>query len=162
LIARREPVFDAGAHDHTHDSGVAGIGPLKAASRVTRLMTGAQMLSTLLAVPLGLASGYSIYRANFSPDTTCQNLRAGIIAMLDKNVDAATRHMLVRRDVETFEQSCGAVDPDATSAFKRLLAADKAKPAVAVAPSVEAKPKGVEVKPKMVDAKPRVVETKSK
>lgn len=158
LIARREPTFDVGAHDRSHDGAIAGIGPLKSASKVTRLMTGAQMLSTLLAVPLGLASGYSIYRANFSPDTTCQNLRAGIIAMLDKNVDAATRHILVRRDVEAFEQSCGTFDPDATAAFKQLLAADKTKPAVTAAPKGEA-PK-IEPKPKIVDVKPRIIEPK--
>ena len=30
--------------------------------------------------------------------------------------------MLVRRDVEEFEKTCAAVDPDATAAFKSLLA----------------------------------------
>ena len=42
-----------------------------------------QIVASLLAVPLGLASGYSIYRANFSPETTCQTLRGNIIGMLD-------------------------------------------------------------------------------
>ena len=45
--------------------------------------------------------------------------------MIDKNIDAGTRRMLVRRDVEKFEQDCGGIDPDATAAFKALLAADK-------------------------------------
>lgn len=127
---RREPSFDgahkpspAGAHEGFH----IGAADQKAhaavrATGLTRVVSSVQVISTLLAVPLGLASGYSMYRANFAIDTTCQNLRAGIIAMLDKNVDAATRRMLVRRDVATFEQTCGDVDPDAHAAFKVLLA----------------------------------------
>jgi hypothetical protein len=92
-----------------------------------------------LAVPIGIASAYSFYRANFSPETTCQSLRSGIIALLDKSVDAATRRILVRRDVETFEKTCAAVDPDATAAFKTLLTAEKtASPAAApVVPKVQ-------------------------
>ncbi len=155
LTERREPVFDARPHDRAApEINTAGIGPLKRASRITRVISGAQMLSTLLAVPLGLASGYSIYRANFSPETICQNLRAGIIAMLDKKVDAGMRHMLVRRDVEEFERSCGAVDPEATAAFKRLLAADRAKPPAAAAPQAAVKPKEPQSKPKETEAKP--------
>ncbi len=46
--------------------------------------------------------------------------------------------MLVRRDVETFEKTCGGVDPDATAAFRVLLAAEKTQ-AVAAAKQVEAK-----------------------
>ena len=84
------------------------------------------MLGSLLAMPVGLGSAYSMYRANFSVEATCKSLRANIVSMLDKNVDAGTRHMLVRRDVEAFEHTCGTVDPDATTAFKALLAADKA------------------------------------
>jgi hypothetical protein len=47
--------------------------------------------------------------------------------------------MLVRHDVEKFEQSCGAIDPDATAAFKTLLAGDK--PAAPVARHVDVAPK---------------------
>src|SRR5450631_3669738 len=102
-----------------------------------------QVVGSLLAIPVGLASGYSIYRANFSVDTTCKGLRANIVSMIDKSVDAGTRRMLVRRDVESFEQTCGATDPDATAAFKALLAADKpaAPTAAPVARHVEAPPK---------------------
>jgi hypothetical protein len=91
-----------------------------------------QLLGSLLAVPIGLASAYSIYRANFSPETTCQTLRTGIIAMLDKSVDAGARRMLVRGDVLKFEQDCAAVDPDAVAAFKTLLTEEK-KPVAAAA-----------------------------
>jgi hypothetical protein len=97
-----------------------------------------QVVGSLLAIPVGLASGYSIYRANFSVDTTCQSLRANIVSMIDKSVDAGTRRMLVSRDVERFEQTCGATDPDATAAFKALLAADK--PAAPVAAPVARRP----------------------
>jgi len=53
-------------------------------------------------------------------------------------VDASTRRILVRRDVETFEKTCAAVDPEATAAFKTLLAAEKSPPVAAVAPSPKA------------------------
>jgi hypothetical protein len=99
-------------------------------------MTALQMVGSLLAIPVGLASGYSIYHANFSAEARCQGLRASIISMLDKSADVSTLRMLVRRDVAAFEGSCGAVDPDAVAAFKTLLAAGKtATPARAVAPA---------------------------
>ena len=48
--------------------------------------------------------------------------------MLDKSTDASTLRMLVRRDVVTFETSCGAVDPDAVKAFKALLQRPRPRP----------------------------------
>jgi hypothetical protein len=123
LVARRDP-FHPDAHDAASSQGADGAG--RAAPRLARTVNMLQVVGSLLAIPVGLASGYSIYRANFSVDTTCQTLRANIVSMIDKSVDAGTRRMLVRRDVEKFEQSCGAIDPDATAAFKALLAADKA------------------------------------
>jgi hypothetical protein len=135
LVARRDP-FHPGAHDASSSQGadVAGGG----APRLARTVSMLQVVGSLLAIPVGLASGYSIYRANFSADTTCQGLRANIVSMIDKSVDAGTRRMLVRRDVETFEQTCGATDPDATAAFKALLADDK--PAAPVAAPVARRP----------------------
>jgi hypothetical protein len=66
-------------------------------------------------------------------------LRANIVAMIDKQIDAATRRMLVRHDVETFEQTCGSFDPDAKAAFKGLLTAEPPKAApVAVQGPVKA------------------------
>ena len=134
LVARRDP-FHPGAHDaaYTHDAAGGG------APRFARTVSMLQVVGSLLAIPVGLASAYSIYRANFSVETTCQALRANIVSMIDKSVDASTRHMLVRHDVEKFEQSCGAIDPDATAAFKTLLAGDK--PAAPVARHVDAAPK---------------------
>ncbi|MGC2827661.1 MAG: hypothetical protein WA322_26105, partial [Pseudolabrys sp.] len=131
LVARRDPPFhvDAANVAPAHSSAY----PATQASRLTRFVTAIQMVGSLLAVPVGIASAYSFYRANFSPQITCQSLRSGIVAMLDKSVDAATRRILVRRDVETFEKTCAAVDPDATAAFKALLAVEKTAP-VAAAP----------------------------
>ncbi|MCF8476854.1 MAG: hypothetical protein K9G60_07465 [Pseudolabrys sp.] len=154
IPTRREPSFHgvdtapsngthgsahAGAHHGGHAGGVAA--PTPAVGRVNgfgRFISTVQIVATLLAVPLGLASGYSIYRANFSVETTCQNLRGNIIGMLDKNVDATTRRMLVRRDVESFEQNCGAVDPDAHAAFKALLAREKPAAHVTVVAKTDA------------------------
>ncbi|MBS0246802.1 MAG: hypothetical protein JSR61_09285 [Proteobacteria bacterium] len=161
LSERREPTFHAvgrgGEAFHAatdHHAAALAHHPVKPASHFTRFVSGFQAISTLIGVPLALASGYSLYRANFSPETTCGNLRASIVQMLDKNVDAATRRMLVKRDVEAFEQSCGAVDPDAHAAFKALLAADKtvaqaapaARPAEKPAVKPAAKPAAVAAK----------------
>jgi hypothetical protein len=126
LVARRDP-FHPGAHDVPFAQDATGGTP-----RLARTVSMLQVVGSLLAIPVGLASAYSIYRANFSVETTCQGLRADIISMIGKSVDAATRRMLVRRDVEKFEQTCGAIDPDATAAFKALLAADKPTTAAAV------------------------------
>ena len=132
LVARRDPPFHVDVHDPV-PANAAIYPPLKA-SRLTRFVTAVQMVGSLLAVPVGIASGYSFYRANFSPETTCQSLRSGIVAMLDKSVDATTRRILVRRDVEAFEKTCGTVDPEATAAFKSLLASEKKTASVPVAP----------------------------
>ncbi len=146
LVARRDPPF----HVDAHDDAPAHYGTYSQvkAPRIVRFVTAIQMIGSLVAVPVGIASAYSFYRANFSPETTCQNLRSGIVAMLDKSVDTATRRILVRRDVEAFEKTCGSVDPEATAAFKTLLAADKAPVPVAAAaePGIRKTPR--EVAPK--------------
>jgi hypothetical protein len=120
LVARRDPPFHGEGQPAPADFGRY---TQPKAPRIVRFVTVMQMLGSLLAVPVGIASAYSFYRANFSPETTCQTLRSGIIALLDKGVDAGTRRILVRRDVEAFEKTCGTVDPEATAAFKTLLAA---------------------------------------
>jgi hypothetical protein len=137
LVARRDPPLHVDARDGASPN-FAGY-PAPKASKLARFVTITQMLGSLLAVPVGIASAYSFYRANFSPETTCQSLRSGIVAMLDKSVDPAARRVLVRRDVEVFEKTCATVDPDATAAFKALLAADKtAAPAAApIVPRVQ-------------------------
>jgi hypothetical protein len=134
LVARRDPPFDVDGYNVAPGDP----GPYRApkAPRLTRFITVVQMVGSLLAVPVGIASAYSFYRANFSPETTCQSLRSGIVAMLDKSVDATTRRILVRRDVEAFEKTCASVDPDATAAFKALLAVDKTATPAAAAPVV--------------------------
>ena len=134
LVARRDPPF----HGDAQDAVPANLSayPVRKASKLARFVTAIQMVGSLLAVPVGIASAYSFYRANFSPETTCQSLRSNIVAMLDRSVDAATRRVLVRRDVEAFEKTCGTVDPDATTAFKALLAVDKTAAPAAAAPSV--------------------------
>ncbi len=128
LAARRDPILDHGAPDAplSPPTGHAGGHSVSPPTRFARFIAGLQIVGTVLGIPIGLASGYSIYRANFSPEASCGGLRANIISMLDKSADAATLRLLVRRDVTTFEHSCGAVDPDAVAAFRTLLA----KPAV--------------------------------
>jgi hypothetical protein len=152
LVARRDPPFHADAHNAA--SADFSAYPPPPVHRLSRFTTAMQLLGSLVAVPVGLASAYSLYHATFSVEASCQSLRAGIVAMLDKSVDATTRRMLVRRDVVTFEQNCATVDPDATTAFKALLAAEKmaavaptVPPANVTAPAVRKLPSG-EVVPK--------------
>ncbi len=170
LVATRDPFHDGEQKASArHSEPREPHGPKRPPGE--RFMGLLQMTGALLAIPIGLFTAYSLYRANFSVETTCQSLRAGIIATLDKSVDASARRMLVRRDVQTFEQTCAEIDPDATAAFKSLLAVDKAvtaapavaKPAVAV-PKVEAKvePKAEPKAETKVEAKPEPkVEAKS-
>ena len=93
------------------------------------MVSSVQIVGSLLAVPLGLASGYSMYKANFAVDTTCQNLRANIVAMLDKNVDAgdaahagAARHRDFRASLRRLRsgRACGVQDL-AGGAVARML-----------------------------------------
>jgi hypothetical protein len=153
LVATRDPMLQPGPHDSSrppHDPrhGLRA-DPAHAPPRTARFASLLQIAGSLMAIPVGLASAYSIYKANFSPDTQCEALRTSIIAMIDKKIDAPTRRMLVRRDVEAFEKSCGNFDPDAKAAFVTLLAAEPrtvpARPAP-VAPVAKAEPPKVEPK----------------
>jgi hypothetical protein len=153
LVARRDPLFHGRARDIAPVNIEAN--PGSRPPRAVRFVTVIQMIGSLLAVPVGIGSAYTFYRANFSPETTCQSLRSGIIAMLDKGVDASTRRILVRRDVETFEKTCASVDPEATAAFKALLAAEKSPPVAAAAPATKAQPNDAAPKEQVHKAEPR-------
>jgi hypothetical protein len=155
LVARRDPPFESGAHGASSPAGPRG------ATHAPRFMTALQVIGSLLAIPVGLASAYSIYYSNFSAAAQCQGLRANIVSMLDKSVDASTLRMLVRRDVMAFEHSCGVVDPDAVAAFRKLLAAgESATPQAQPAPepvprqSTAAKPAPEKLPSAVIDAKP--------
>lgn len=124
LVANRDPYH--GTHEVPSSPAAGG--------RIARTMSLLQVVGTVLAIPVGLGSAYSMYKANFTAEASCQSLRANIIQILDKGVDAGARHMLVRRDVVAFEKTCGSVDPDAAAAFKTLLVADRQVATVAPAP----------------------------
>ena len=115
LVARRDPPLN-GDYEHPRGHGYFH------GHHSSRFMTAVQVIGTLVGIPVGLASVYSIYHSNFTVEARCETLRGGIISMLDKSADASTLRMLVRRDVVTFETNCGSVDPDAVKAFKALLA----------------------------------------
>jgi len=139
LVATRDPMHSPGAHD--------GL-PRPRASRSTRFVSAMQIAGSVLAIPVGLGSAYSVYHANFSVETTCQTLRANIISMIDKKIDATARRMLVRHDVETFETTCTNVDPDAAAAFKTLLAEPAAPVAAPVAKRIEVPKAEAKAEPK--------------
>jgi hypothetical protein len=154
LVARRDPPFHVDARDTAPVNFEVSSGSKP--PKVVRFVTVIQLIGSLIAVPVGIGSAYTFYRANFSPETTCQSLRSGIVAMLDKSVDASARRILVRRDVETFEKTCASVDPEATAAFKTLLAAEKAPhPVAAAAPVSKAQPNETAPKDSVQRAEPR-------
>lgn len=136
LVATRDPPPNPGARGGAHSDGVAR--PAGVEPRMARIVTVLQVAGSLLAIPVGLTSAYTLYRANFSSESTCNTLRANILATLDKGVDATTRRALVRRDVEAFERSCGMADPEANAAFKSLIAAHPAPAPAAKSPAVPA------------------------
>lgn len=142
LVASRDPFHGTSVGTHGVPSAPNSGG------RIARTMSLLQVVGTVLAIPVGLGSAYTMYKANFTAEASCQSLRANIVLILDKSVDASARHMLVRRDVEAFEKSCGGVDPDAAAAFKTLLATDRRVPTVAPAPvrRIETQAKPVERK----------------
>jgi hypothetical protein len=153
LVATRDPMHQPGAPDpssHRHDRIYTGADPTPKTARVMSLL---QLAGSFLAIPVALGSAYSVYQTNFSPDTQCQTLRANIISMIDKKIDAATRRMLVRRDVETFEKSCGAFDPDAKAAFVTLLQNEPrlVPPRPVATPKIDAKPEPVKAETPKID-----------
>jgi hypothetical protein len=85
LVATRDPPPNPGPHNHGSASP-AGHAPAHAAPHGSRLMFLLQLAGSMLAIPVGLASAYSIYHANFAPETTCQNLRANIVAMIKSTI----------------------------------------------------------------------------
>lgn len=150
LVARRDPPFHTDA-DHPAPLN-PNSPPAPRTPKLPRFVMIMQLFGSLVAVLVGIGSGYSFYRSNFSPEATCQTLRSSIIALLDKSVDAAARRVLVRRDIETFERTCAVVDPEATAAFKSLLAAEKTtapppSPAIAAPALPPAAPKAQRSEP---------------
>ena len=141
LVATRDPPLHSGATGASRTARQAGP---DVAPRFAGLLTALQIAGSLLAIPIGLASGYSIYHANFSAEARCQSLRANIISMLDKNADAATLRILARRDVAAFEASCSTVDPDTVAAFKTLFIAGRTPP---VTPHTAAPPTQASAQP---------------
>lgn len=178
LVARRDPPFDSGAHEHSSAASSHGT------PRSSRVLHGLQLIGSFLAIPIGLASAYSIYHTNFTTEARCETLRSNIVSMLDKNADPAALRMLVRRDVGAFESGCASVDPDAVAAFRKLLTSGSAvapQPKAAMQavaqpqpapetirqqtakPPTEKKPAAAEAKPSQPDnVKPARRETEAK
>src|SRR3974390_886532 len=78
LVATRDPMPQHGQHNASVQASAAHHG-----SRMGRVMLVLQLAGSFLAIPVGLASGYSIYRANFSPEITRQTPRTKIASMID-------------------------------------------------------------------------------
>ena len=120
LVARRDPPL------HPASMRAHGRACPDAPSGSLRFTTAVQVLGSLRGDSGRPRQRLFDLPLQFHGRGALRNLRGNIISMLDKSTDASTLRMLVRRDVVTFETSCGAVDPDAVKAFKALLAAKDA------------------------------------
>jgi hypothetical protein len=76
-----------------------------------------QIGGPLLTLPAGMLGLYTAYQAHFSTEATCRNLRGAILSVLDRDVDAQAKRLLVHRDLTTFERACALTDPDAKAVF---------------------------------------------
>ena len=161
LVARRDPPFDAGAHDdraplmrRTLSAGrTHSVDPFH--DRCCRW--SARCWRSRSASPAAIRSITPI----FSPKRPAKACAAISSRMLDKNVDASTLRMLVRRDAMAFEKSCGAVDPDAVAAFKTLLTSTRTAAALVRQVAPEPVRKTADA-PKTVVAKPVTAKSKSR
>ena len=70
LVATRDPMPSPGAHD-----GSSRPPHIPVHSRSSRFMTAMQIAGSVLAIPVGLASAYSVYRPKISVETTSQTQR---------------------------------------------------------------------------------------
>ena len=86
----------------------------------TKLATLFQLTGAVLTIPVGLAGAYSAYRTNISTEVACQNLRTSILGVLERQVDANAKRVLVQRDMAAFERTCAQTDPDAKAVFAAL------------------------------------------
>lgn len=88
------------------------------AEKITKLF---QAIGAALALPVAAAGVYTVYRTNFSPDTACQNLRASIVSIMEKNVGLDAKKALLKKDIEDFDKNCGDTDPAARAMFQAVL-----------------------------------------
>lgn len=86
----------------------------------TKLTTLLQLAGAVLTIPAGLAGAYSAYRTNLSTEVACQNLRTSILGVLERQVDANAKRVLVQKDMAAFERTCAQSDPDAKAVFAAL------------------------------------------
>jgi hypothetical protein len=81
-----------------------------------------QLLGAVLAVPAGIAGTYGAYRSYVSNDVSCPELRASIIATLERNIPLETKRTLLHKSITEFDEHCGQTDPDARAIFDAAIA----------------------------------------
>jgi hypothetical protein len=70
-----------------------------------------QLLGAVLAVPAGIAGTYGAYRSYVSNDVSCPELRASIIATLERNIPLETKRTLLHKSITEFDEHCGQTIP---------------------------------------------------
>ena len=82
-----------------------------------RLSIALQFAGAVLTLPAGVVGLYSAYQTQFSTEASCRALRAAILPVLDKPIDASAKRALVHKDLAEFERVCALTDPEAKAVF---------------------------------------------
>ena len=86
-----------------------------------RAVTALQLVGAALGIPAAVAGSYSAYQNYFSSEASCQRLRTGILAVMERRIAADAKRTLLRKDIAEFDKSCGDGDPDARTVFQAAL-----------------------------------------
>jgi hypothetical protein len=95
--------------------------PVEKPMPAERWVVALQIAAASLGIPVAAAGGYSAYQAYFATETGCRQLRATIIATMERNVAAEAKRALLHKDIATFLKQCGDSDPDARSVFQAAM-----------------------------------------
>src|SRR5689334_8470371 len=71
LVARRDPPFESGAHTPLHPHM-----HMHLPRQSSRFVSALQIVGTLVGIPVGLATIYSVYHSSFTVEARCETLRA--------------------------------------------------------------------------------------
>src|SRR3974377_258660 len=86
-----------------------------------RAVTALQLVGAALGIPAPIAGSYSAYQNYFSSEASCQRLRTGILAVMERRIAADAKRTLLRKDIAEFHKSCGDGAPDARPVFQAAL-----------------------------------------
>lgn len=111
---------------------------------VQKLTTALQIVGAALGIPAAAGGTYTVYRSYFASNVDCQTLRNSLLATMDRATSQDIRRSLMKKDVATFSQKCGAGDPDALAVFTMAMQPVESGQTGAAAPAQPAPASNVE------------------